>query len=169
MEWIRRLIQTCTRDLEDAKLNSRKSSFTVSTILNGRFNKNDVKLDRQIKAKLIYAHFCLGMVRQKFYPNLQINEKSRPLLVMLETKKEDIEKNPRIISNSKRAKFLKSKQTIKWMKKDGCEFEFENAIYNFFQVVFVFRKLFFFNVHSARKTIWDLWKRNFFRMKITSS
>ncbi|CBY31714.1 unnamed protein product [Oikopleura dioica] len=94
------------------KIKFKDNSLTVSTILNGRFNKKDSKLDRQIKAKLIYALFSL---------------------VMLETKKEEMQINPRIISNIERAQFFNMKQKIKWMKKDGCEFDFEKAIFDFFQ------------------------------------
>ena len=61
---------------------------------------------------------------------------------MLERKKEEMEINPRIISNTDRAQFLKkSKQTIKWMKKDGSEFDFEYAIINFFQVFFCKKRI----------------------------
>ena len=56
---------------------------------------------------------------------------------MLETKKEEMEINPRIISNRDRVQFLESKQKIIWMKKDGSEFDFEDAILNFFQVFFL--------------------------------
>ena len=63
---------------------------------------------------------------------------------MLETIKEEMQINPRIISNNERAQFLNSKQIIKWMKKDGCEFDFEKAIFDFFQV-FVLRMFFLKN------------------------
>ena len=82
------------------KIKFKDNSLTVSTILNGRFNKKDTKLDRQI--------------------------------------------NPRIISNDERAQFLNSKQIIKWMKKNGSEFDFEKAIFDFFQV-FVLRMFFLKN------------------------
>jgi len=63
---------------------------------------------------------------------------------MLETIKEEMQINPRIISNNERAQFLNSKQIIKWIKKDGCEFDFEKAIFDFFQV-FVLRMFFLKN------------------------
>ena len=86
---------------------------------------------------------------------------------MLERNKEDMKINPRIISNKERAQFLKPNQTIKWMKKDGSEFDFEQAIFNFFQVIFCKERS--FNFFSARKIILDLLMQSFFQVKRTNS